>query len=540
MDLSLDSVTYAKIIQSSTKSGYPMHGKLAHAHMIKSSFRPCLFLLNNLLNMYCKCRDLDTAQKLLYKMPKINIISYNSLISGYTQMGLFDKVTGLFHEARLAGFKLDKFTYAGVLSLCGQTRDFDLGKLLHTLIITSGWGSQIFLTNCLIDMYSKCGQVIHARHLFENSEKLDVASWNSLIAGYGRSGANEETLSLVVKMQQSGLSLTTYALGSVLKTCCNDFDDSRLFGRMLHGYITKVGFSSDIVVSTALLDMYAKTGNLDHAAQVFNVMPEQNVVTYNAMIVGLLEAEVISYEHTNKVFNLFREMQMEGMKPSKFTFSSILKACKVVEAFQYGKQIHAQIYKAGLQVDEFIASALIDLYSLFGLTANGLKCFNSTPKLDIVSWTSMLVGYIKNEQPESALTLFHELLAAGKKPDEFILSSLMGVCANLASARSGEQIQGYVIKTSYEKLAIIQNSQICMYAKSGDIDSANLTFKQMKSPDVVSWSAIICSNAQHGFAVEALELFESMKSCRVVPNAITFLGVLNACSHGGLVEEGLR
>ncbi|XP_048330910.2 pentatricopeptide repeat-containing protein At3g13880 [Ziziphus jujuba] len=538
--LNLDSVTYTRLFQFSTKTGFLNHGKLAHAHMVKTNHRPCVFLLNNLLYMYCKCDELDTARKLLDRMPKRNVVSYNSLISGYTKMGSFDNVMSLFNEGRVAGLKLDKFTYAGALSVCGQTGEIEVGKLIHGLIVVGGLASQIFLTNALIDMYSKCGNVDRARLLFENFDQLDGVSWNSMISGYVQSGAIKEMLSLLVKMHQDGLSLTTYTLGSVLKACSAKLDNSEPYGKMLHSCIVKLGFDLDFVVCTALLDMYAKTGELNDAVQIFKIVPNRNVVMYNAMISALLLDEAISSQHANEAFNLLRKMQMEGMKPSKFTFASMLKACNAVEAFEYGKQIQGQICKNNLQEDEFIGSALIDLYSSFGSIEDGRRCFNLLPKLDIVSWTSMIVGYVQNGKFESAFTLFYELLAAGSKPDEFLISSMLSACADLAAARSGEQIQGFAIKNGIEKFTMVQNSQICMYAKSGDIDSANLTFKQIESPDVVSWSVMICSHAQHGCARQALELFESMEDCGITPNHITFIGVLTACSHGGLVKEGLR
>lgn len=154
--LFLDSVTYTKLIRSSVKTVSSIHGKLAHAHMIKTSFQPCLFLLNNLLYMYSKCGELCSAQNLFDKMPKRNIISYNSLISGYFQSGMHDKVMRAFCQARMDGLKLDKFTYAGALGVCGHIRDVRFGKLIHSLVIVDGLSDQVVLVNSLIDMYSKC------------------------------------------------------------------------------------------------------------------------------------------------------------------------------------------------------------------------------------------------------------------------------------------------------------------------------------------------------------------------------------------------
>ncbi|KAF7801579.1 pentatricopeptide repeat-containing protein [Senna tora] len=536
--LFLDSPTYTKLVQSSTKTGFLIHGKLAHAHMIKTSFKPCLFLLNNLLFMYNKYGEIGYAQNLFDKMLKRNIISYNSLISGYSQMGRYDKVVHAFCQARMAGLKLDKFTYAGALGVCSHTRDVRCGKLIHSLVIVGGLSDQVFLVNSLIDMYSKCSQIEQARLLFETSTVRDEVSWNSLIAGYVRLGFDEEVLELLTKMHQSGLILTTYTLGSVLKACCTK--NFNRFGKMLHGYIVKLSLDLDVVVGTALLYMYAKTENLTDAVRIFKFTTHPNVITFNAMIAGFLQTETLSTEYAQEALHLFSEMQRQGMKPSKFTYSSILKACIAVENLDVGKQIHAQICKNNLQSDEFIGSTLVDLYSYSGSVEDGLRCFNSTPKLDVVSWTSMIAGYVQNGHFENALSLFHQLLASGRKPDEFIISSVMGACADMATARSGEQIQSYALKFGIANFTIVQNSQMCMYAKSGDIDLARLTFQEIENPDVVSWSVMICSTGQHGCAKEALQLFELMTASQIEPNQITFLGVLTACSHGGLVEEGLQ
>ncbi|XVE55029.1 hypothetical protein DITRI_Ditri03aG0128300 [Diplodiscus trichospermus] len=536
---SFDSVTYTKIVQHSTKSAC-LHGKLAHTHIIKSAFRPCLFLLNNLLNMYCKAGEMNVAHRLFDKMSRPNLISYNALISGYTQMGAFEKAIEVFIDARKACLKLDKFTYAGALNVCAQTGNLKLGKIIHGLIVVSGLIAKAFLTNSLISMYCKCECVNQARFLFENAKELDEISWNSLIAGYVCMNKEEEMLKLLINMHRNGLNLNFYTMGSVLKACCTNIDIGRMCGEMLHGCIIKLGLDVDIVVGTALLDMYGKNGELNSAVKIFKIMPNRNIVMYNAMISGFTETESISKECATEACSLFCEIQRQGLKPSKFTFSSMLKTCNAVEDFVYGKQIHAQICKYNLQSDEFIASALIELYSLMGSTDDGLKCFSSTPKKDIVLWTSMIAGHVQNGQFESALNLFYELLASGGRPDEFILSNMLSACADLATARLGGQLHGHVIKSGLGKFIIVQNSQICMYAKCGDIDSAELTFHETENPDVVSWSVMICGCAQHGYARHALNFFGLMREHGVAPSHITFTGVLSACSYGGLVEEGLH
>lgn len=383
-------------------------------------------------------------------------------------------------------------------------------------------------------------RVDHARILFDHSDKLDGVSWNSLIAGYVQNGKYEELLTILEKMHQYGLAFNTYTLGSALKACSSNFSGCKMFGTMLHNLAIKLGLHLDVVVGTALLDMYAKTGSLDDAIQIFDQMVDKNVVMYNAMMAGLLQQETIEDKFAYKALNLFFEMKSCGIKPSMFTYSSLLKACVTVEDFEFAKQVHALMCKNGLQSDEYIGSVLIDLYSLLGSMKDALSCFNSIHISTIVPMTAMMVGYLQNGEFESALSLVYELLTSEEKPDEFVLSTILSACANMGMLRSGEQVQGYATKIGISRFTIFQNSQIWMYAKSGDLYSANLTFQQIENPDVVSWSTMICSSAQHGHAVEAMRFFKLMKSCGIEPNQFAFLGVLIACSHRGLIEEGLR
>ncbi|KAJ4972369.1 hypothetical protein NE237_005468 [Protea cynaroides] len=412
LGISIESATYSALLQSSTRTGSLIRGKLIHAHMIKMFYNPCLYLENNLLHMYWKCGEMEIARHLFDRMPTQDMVSPYPLISGYSQIGFYHEAVGVFNEARIA------------------PGDLILGKRIHGLITISSLANQVFLTNSLIDM---C--------LFDHSDQLDDVSWNSLIA----------VLKILIKMHQSEFKLNSFALGSVIKACCSN------------------------VAGTALLDMYAKNGYLGDVVNIFRLIPGPNVVTFNAMIAGFFRSETeFCDEFADESLNLFSEI--------------ILKAFNVVGAFDYGKQIHAQIFKSNLQSDDFVESGLIDLYLLLGSTEDGLRCFNSTLKLDIFSWTSQ-IGVLCHENWNLGCT-------------------------------------------------IVANSQICMYAKSGDIDAANLTFKETRNHDVVSWSAMISSNAQHGCAKEALSFYGRMKNSGITRNHVTFLGVLMACSHGGLVDDG--
>ena len=440
--------------------------------------------------------------------------------------------------------------FTNLLSFSAKTKNLCLGQTIHASILINGsFNNTPSILNSLINMYSKCSQIQTARFLFDNSFTKDDISYNSIISAYAKlatKNSYKQVFNLLINMHRFGFSFSDYTLSTVLNVCSScgyvdDYNNHFCFGKMIHGIGIKFGLDFNVVVGTALLDMYAKNDCLRDAIRVFEGfdLKNKNDFMYNAMIAGFLRGGLCC-ESAREAIRVFNEMRRMGVKCSKFTFSSIVKACIGVGDFEVGRQIHGQILRNGLQDDEFVGSSLVEMYSFFGDVDDGLRCFELTPKLDVVSWTSMISGCVRNGKFENALSLFYRFLVDGRKVDEFIVSSVMGACADMAAARTGEQIQGYALKFGVADFTIVKNTQICMYAKSGDIDSARITFEEAENPDVVSWSVMICSYAQHGFAKEALRLFELMTVSGIEPNHITLLGVLTACSHGGLVDEGFR
>ena len=539
-DLYFDDATYGDLLRSFTRRKKLVHGKLIHCHMIKVSFRNSLFLDNTLLNMYCKCGDQEFARHLFDRMTERNIVSWNSLISGYSTMGCYQKAFSLFLRGKSVGIEPDRFTYAGILRASAQSGEKKMCMIIHTQIIVTGLSFHVLLTNTLIDVYAKCGCPDAASLVFDHAEELDLVSWNSLISGYVHLNLVDRSFEIFSQMHRKGVCINGFALGSIFNACTEPTAYSSDFGSITHCLAVKFGLDMDVVVCGSMLDMFLKHDALDEAIKAFKLIPEKNVVIFNTMISGLCGSALATPGKPYFAVNLFSLMERRGGYLSKFTFSSMLKACNLISDFELGKQIHAKVLKHNLQNDEFIVSGLIDLYAYRGLIGDGFKCFDSTSKKDVVSWTSMISGFLQSEQFDQACYLFHKLLASGLQPDEFALSSATSACANLSLSRTGEQIHGRSVKGGFGHFTVFVNSLIFMYAKSGDIDAAVKVFQETSNRDVVTWSAMICCYAQYGFAGIALKLFAKMKDSGFVPNGVTFLGVLAACSHGGLVEEGSR
>ncbi|XP_072970323.1 pentatricopeptide repeat-containing protein At3g13880-like [Typha angustifolia] len=538
--LVLEPSTYKDLLQLSAKTQSLILGKLIHSHMIRTSYRPGIFLHNNLLSMYLKCGNLVHALKLFDRMPVRDVVTWNSLMSGYSQIGCCEKALDVFRYARSSEVSLDRFSYAGALGVCGKAGDLKNGRVIHGLAVVCGLAQRAFLINSLIDMYSKCGMIDEVRMVFDRANELDEVSWNLLLSAYIRMGWPEVAMNILVWMHRSGVKLNSFSLGGILKAC-SGFSDSEEVRRMLHGCVLKVGLDLDLFVGSAMLDMYAKNGGLEEAIKAFECIPNPSVVVFNAMIAGFSRlGNEPCHEVRVGALGLFSEMLRRKIRPSKFTIKSVLEACKLTNKIRCGKQIHAHVILNGLQEDEFIGSALITLYSNSCLIDDSLRCFHLTPKQDVFIWTSMITAYAHNEHFEGALHLFNEFLSLEIKPDQFMISSLMNACSDMGVMRSGQQIQCYSMKIGLDQFTVCGNSQIKMYTNTGNIKASVRTFQDIGCLDNFTWSAMISSYALHGHEREALILFQKMEECKVMPDQMTFVAVLTACKCGGLVDEGLR
>ncbi|XP_042408408.1 pentatricopeptide repeat-containing protein At3g13880-like [Zingiber officinale] len=517
--------------------------RLLHSHMVRAGYKPGLFTHNILLNAYCRCCDMATAHQLFDRMPLRDAVSWNILSAGFSRAGYSGAALGVFREARSAVALLDRFSYVGALSACADLGYVKVGRAVHGMVVVNGLARRAFITNSLIDFYSNFGVINKVRLVFDGAEELDEVSWNSLLTAYVRIGWPEVAANILVWMHRSGVKLNSFALSAILKACTDmkDSQDSEDVRRMLHGCVTKVGLDLDLFVGSAMLDVYAKNGGLEEAIKVFECIPNPSVVVFNAMIAGFSRLGTESCgKYRVEALRLFRKMLRRHIKPSKFTFKSVLEACISLGALKCGRQIHAHVIMNNLQNDDFIGSALVTLYSTSHLMIESFRCFEMTSKQEIFTWDCMISAYTYNDHFEKALSLFKELLYLSKEPHQFTLSCVINACSNSGMLRVGEQIHGCSMKLGYDKFTVCGNSIVEMYTKLGELDASIKTFQDLGSLDSFSWSAMISSYGIHGNAGDALMLFEKMKECRVMPNASSFLAVLTACCHGGLLDEGFR
>ncbi|KAF0902813.1 hypothetical protein E2562_019130, partial [Oryza meyeriana var. granulata] len=228
------------------------------------------------------------------------------------------------------------------------------------------------------------------------------------------------------------------------------------------------------------------------------------------------------------------------VSPHSFTLSSLPPIFAEYADIKRGMVVHGFVIKNGPDNDVFVGSSLIDMYANCIRLDYSMKVFNSFSDCDTILWNSMLAGCAQNGSVEEALGIFHRMLQAGVRPVPVTFSSLIPAYGNLALLHLGKQLHAYLIRAKFNDNIFLSSSLINMYCKCGNVSIARRVFNGIQSPDIVSWIAMIMGYALHGPATEAFLLFERMELGNMKPNNITFLAVLTACSHAGLVDKGWK
>lgn len=504
-------------------------GRQVHCLCVKLGFLDDVSIGTSLLDMYMKTEKLEDGRRVFDQMRERNVVSWTSLLTGYAQNGLNGEVLDLFLAMRMEGIKPNPLTFSAVLGALADERVTITGLQIHTLVIKYGFELATFVSNSLLNLYLKGGMVIDARAIFDDMETKNAVTWNSIISGLVINGLDVEAFETFYHMRLSGVNLTKMTFAPVLKLCAKHMELG--FARQLHCQVLKSGFEFDHSIKTALMAAYNKCSQIDQAFKLFSMMDgDHSVVSWTAMISGHLQNG-----STEQAVNLFSRMSREGIKPNDFTYSTILTAQPAVSPFQ----IHAQVIKTNYEKSPTVGTALLDAYLKLGKLAESARVFDLIDEKDIVAWSAMLVGYAQFGDSEGAVKIFKELVKDGIKPNEFTFSSVLNACAApTAPVEQGKQFHAFSIKLKLNNALCVSSALVTMYAKRGNIENANEVFKRQEERDLVSWNSMVSGYGQHGHAKKALQVFEEMQRQNVEMDGVTFIGVISACTHAGITDEG--
>lgn len=444
------------------------------------------------------------------------------MLKYYAHLGARDEVVYLFRQMQCLGVRPGTFVYPILIRLAGNA-----GILFHAHVIKLGHGLDRYARNGILDMYAKCGPVEFAREMFDEMRERTLADWNSMISGYWKWG--------------------------------NEVEARILFDMMLE---------RNVITWTAMVTGYAKMGALKSARRYFDEMPEKSVVSWNAILSGYAQSGF-----AEEALRLFDDMVNTGVQPNETTWVIVISSlsshgdpclaetlvrkidqkkihlnCFVKTALvdmhaKCGSLETARIFfdELGVSRNSVTWNAMISAYARVGDLTSARELFDKMPEKNVVSWNSMIAGYAQNGQSAMAIELFKDMTATeGLKPDEVTMVSVFSACGHLGALKLGNWVVN-ILNENHINLSISgYNSMIFMYSRCGSMEDAKRIFQGMVTRDVVSYNTLIAGFAAHGHGKEAIEIISKMKEEGIEPDRVTYIGVLTACSHAGLLEEGWK
>jgi len=305
------------------------------------------------------------------------------------------------------------------------------------------------------------------------------------------------------------------------------------FGKEVHVFAIKSAFYSENNVQNSLIDMYAKCGHLNYAAQVFAAAQRKDLVTWRAMIRGLIENN-----YTRKALVVFSEMRRHLSAVDDAVLCDVISASSDAEELIFGLGLHCCSIKSGSSHSISVGTTLMQMYAKFGLVDRTRLLFDQLHPKDLISWSAMISAYAQNGYASEALDTFKQLQSANEKPNEITFVSLLQACSLSGTEEFGESIHGHVIKSGYLPNSFLASALIDLYCKFGRIKQGRALFNETSIKDLICWSSLIHGYGLNGRGDEALETFSNMLDSGILPNDVVFVSVLSACSHCGLEDDG--
>ncbi|KAK2403272.1 pentatricopeptide repeat-containing protein, mitochondrial [Trifolium repens] len=361
----------------------------------------------------------------------------------------------------------------------------------------------------------------------------DVIAWTAMITGYISCNQYSRAWNVFSNMLRDGVKPNAFTVSSVLKVCKGLKALTR--GKLVHGLAIKIGTQgSSIYVDNALVDMYATCcDSMDNARLVFEDIVTKNAVSWTTLITG--------YTHRRDSvggLRVFRQMFMEEGELSPFSFSIAVSACAAIGSSNLGKQVHAAVIHHGYESNLPVMNSILDMYCRCRCTYEAKQVFSEMTQKDTITWNTLIAGFETLDSKES-LCIFSQMVSEGFSPNCFTFTSVIAACANLAIMYCGQQLHGGIIHRGLDNNLELSNALIDMYAKCGNVADSHKIFSGMPHTNLVSWTSMMIGYGAHGHGKEAVELFNEMVRSGIKPDKIVFMAVLSACSHAGLVDEGL-
>lgn len=489
---------------------------------------------------------------------------YNSLIRGYASSGLCDEALLLFLRMMISGISPDKYTFPFVLSACTKSRANRNGIQIHGLIVKMDYAKDLFVQNSLVHFYAECGELDCARKMFDKMSDRNVVSWTSMICGYARRDLAKDAVDLFFQMRSSeDVTPNSVTMVCVISACAK-LEDLET-GEKVYSFVRNSGIEVNDLMISALVDMYMKCNANDTAKQLFDQYGARNLDLCNAMASNYVRQGL-----TKEALGVVNLMMDSGIRPDRISMLSAISSCSQLRNIMLGKTCHGYVLRNGFENWDNICNSLIDMYMKCRRQDAAFRIFDQMSNKTVVTWNSIVAGYIENGEVDAAwetfktmpernivswntiigalvqASMFEEAIEVfrsmqsqeGVNADGVTVMSIASACGYLGALDLAKWIYYYIGKSGIQLDVRLGTTLVDMFSRCGDPESAMSIFDSLTNRDVSAWTVAIGAMAMAGNAKRAIELFNEMIEQGLKPDGIVFVGVLTACSHGGLVQQG--
>ncbi|MCO5582655.1 hypothetical protein L7F22_036553 [Adiantum nelumboides] len=527
-----DKFTFLCTLKSSCKFGDLTHCGIMHDLIIRVGLDLEVTVMNTVVDMYAKCGALAEAIKVFSLMGIKNLVSWGALIAGCVTNNEGLRALLLFREMHEGGQEPHSRLFASLMKACGGIRAIVSGWWVHDRIIRNGLEGDVVVGSTLVDMYAKWGDMVVAQSLFDRLRHRDVVSWAALIAGYTTTNMAIYALETYMEMQKEGVKPDNHIYSAILKAASSM--KALCSGMWIHDQIMRHESRLNVVIGCALVNFYGTCGLLEAALNVFDLLPERNILSWGALITCFVQEG-----HEPFALVLFGRLCKERLPPDSGVLACILNVCGCLGVVEAGYLVHAQIVAEDLELTSDITRSLLGMYLECGSLEDALGTFSTMPNKDEEAWGLIIRGYCDYGEFSLALdavvNMQHNKLHT---LDDSICFCTLKACGKAIDIEKGCVIHSRIIQNGWEVDAVIGSALVDMYGSCGRVEDARQVFNSIAVLDVVACGAMMAVYEQHGLSVCVVNLYQQMQGGDLKPDIPIFGCIIKACSQIQEIQPG--
>ncbi|KAH7429238.1 hypothetical protein KP509_09G038200 [Ceratopteris richardii] len=552
----LSELVYYSLLKICNKTKSVDYALKVKAHLFQRS-KLNGFIGDYLVVTLARCGAVEDSCQVFRSLSKQTVFSWTAIISAYASCGKGREALGMYREMWETGIAPDRFTISCILKALSTRSNLHEGRKIHAYAEKSGFTLDVHVGSTLLSFYGKCSSLLETECLFRGLSVCNIVSWNSMLSAYVEHNEGEKALLTYRQMVAESIGADQRSFVISLQACCSLVQKEGTLwpknliaeiGRSFHADLSKQGFTSDVFINNTLISLYTKCGCIQEAENVFCKMSECNITSWNEILAAYLDQG-----ECERVLQLYNFMQSESVGSDEWTLVLVLQACWTLSDnescpsdsdlrveipwLEIGRALHADAEVKNLSSHLYVGNSLVNIYRKCGEVKEAERVFQIMSERDTITWNALLSTYTDHEcHQEKAFQLYMQMEVSGQSPDDVTLTCLLQACSGRGSPDYCKIIHFLIVSLGYDFSLLLLNTLIHAYGCCASMVDAEATFFRLATCDVASWNALIAGHALNGNCLGSLQCFQVMQNSCTKPDGITFVSLIFACSHAGLVD----